>query len=65
MPADFELLAQRKGFKRYMSPALREAVAQRQAAVGAREARLSGSLQVGPCHPPSGSRFLMPRNFCI
>lgn len=45
MPADFELLAQRKGFKRYMSPALREAVAERQAAVEAREARLSGSLQ--------------------
>ena len=51
VPDDFELLAQRKGFKRYMSPELREAVTARQAAVEAREARLSGTLQA--CVPPS------------
>ena len=46
MPQDFELLAQRKGFKRFMSPALRCAVVARQAALDAREVALTGSLQV-------------------
>ena len=46
MPRDFELLAQRKGFKRFMSPALRRAVVARQAAMDSREAALTGSLQV-------------------
>ena len=46
VPRDFELLGQRKGFKRFMSPALRRGVVSRQAALDAREAALSGSLQV-------------------
>lgn len=45
VPADFELLAQRKGFKRYMCPALRDAVTDRAAAIAAREECLNGSLQ--------------------
>jgi len=46
VPRDFELLGQRKGFKRFMSPSLRRGVVSRQAALDAREAALSGSLQV-------------------
>ena len=46
VPQDFELLAQRKGFKRFMSPALRRAVVARRAALDAREVALTGSLQV-------------------
>ena len=58
VPGDFELLAQRKGFKRYMCPALRAAVQERQAAVAAREACLSGSLQA---RPPLARLSLCPR----
>ena len=53
VPADFELLAQRKGFKRYMCPALRAGVAARAAAMAAREECLNGSLQARPAPPLS------------
>lgn len=46
VPQDFELMGQRKGFVRYMNPALRALVKQHADAQEAREAALTGILQV-------------------
>ena len=50
MPASYELVSQRKGFKRYKSPRLAELLAEYAAAQEQREAALSGVLQVLPLH---------------
>ena len=46
VPASYELVSQRKGFKRYKSPRLAELLAEYAAAQEQREAALSGVLQV-------------------
>ena len=46
VPSSFELASQKKGYRRYMSPPLRELVAAHAAAQEVREAALSGILQV-------------------
>ena len=46
VPSSFELASQKKGYRRYMSPPLRELVAAHTAAQEVREAALSGILQV-------------------
>lgn len=46
MPGDWERLAQRKGFSRYMSPALRALVTKRAGLLQDRELALSGILKV-------------------
>ena len=46
VPAEFELMGQRKGFVRYYSPALRALVKQHADALESRELALSGILQV-------------------
>ena len=46
VPSSFELASQKKGYRRYMSPPLRELVAAHAAAQEIREAALSGILQV-------------------
>ncbi len=46
VPASYELVSQRKGFKRYKSPQLSELLAEYAAAQEQREAALSGVLQV-------------------
>ena len=50
MPASYELVSQRKGFKRYKSPRLAELLAEYAAAQEQREAALSGVLQVFALH---------------
>ena len=51
VPAEYELVSQRKGFKRYKSPRLVELLREHGAAQEQREAALSGVLQVSvlPC----------------
>jgi len=46
VPADYELVSQRKGFKRYKSPRLANLLREYAAAQEQREAALSGVLQV-------------------
>jgi len=45
VPANYSLVAQRKGFRRYVSPALRELVTEREAANAQRESALAGVLR--------------------
>jgi len=45
VPADYSLVAQRKGFRRYVSPALRGLVSEREAVLAQREAALAGVLR--------------------
>lgn len=49
VPQEFELMGQRKGFVRYMNPALRALVKQHADALEIREIALSGILQVPSC----------------
>ena len=51
VPGDWERLAQRKGFSRYMSPPLRALVTQRCGLLQDRELALSGVLKVGATRP--------------
>lgn len=51
VPQHFELMNQRKGFVRYMSPDLRAVVKQHADAVENKEAALTAILQVNPCIP--------------
>lgn len=53
VPAEWERLAQRRGFSRYMSPALRKLTTRRASLLQDRELALSGVLKVSP--PPSGA----------
>ncbi len=45
IPSSYELVGQRKGFKRYKSPRLAQLLQEHAAASEAREAALSGILQ--------------------
>lgn len=45
VPANYSLVAQRKGFRRYVSPKLRELVAEREEVCAQREAALAGVLR--------------------
>ena len=49
MPASYELVSQRKGYKRYKSPRLVELLCEHAAAQEQREAALSSVLQVSAC----------------
>ena len=46
VPSSYELVAQRKGFNRYMTPRLRELVSEHKAALEAREKASGCILQV-------------------
>ena len=46
VPRDFELVSQKKGFKRFMSPQLRGLLKQRADALEAKEAAMANILQV-------------------
>ena len=46
VPQNFDLVSQRKGFKRYLSPRLRELVAALDTAKEGKEDALTGILQV-------------------
>lgn len=46
VPREFELVSQKKGFKRYMSPQLRELLKERAEALEAKEAAMANILQV-------------------
>lgn len=46
VPGNWERLAQRKGFSRYMSPALRQLVTERNELLQTREVALSNVLKV-------------------
>ncbi len=46
VPSSYELVGQRKGFKRYKSPRLAELLQEHAAALEERETALSGILQV-------------------
>lgn len=50
VPSSYELVGQRKGFRRYKSPRLAELVVEHAAALEQRESALSGILQV-TCSP--------------
>ena len=50
VPDDFELVAQRKGFNRYMTPRLRELVDQHNAVLKEREAVINVSFMARPCY---------------
>ena len=60
VPAEFELMGQRKGFVRYYSPALRALVKQHADALESRELALSGILQVGHLHIAALCLLYMP-----
>ena len=51
VPQSFELMGQRKGFVRYMTPDLRALVKQHAEALEDRETALTGILQVPPAFP--------------
>lgn len=51
MPASYELVSQKKGFRRYRSPRLAELLREHAAAQEEREAALSSVLQVGNLPP--------------
>lgn len=64
VPPSFELLTQRKGFKRYMTPELQELVKQHAQALDAKEVAMSGILQVPKhtcCH---AAPALLPKHSC-
>ena len=48
VPHDFELVSQKKGFKRFMSPPLRSLLKQRGDALEAKETAMANILQVDP-----------------
>ncbi len=51
VPASYELVSQKKGFRRYRSPRLAELLREHAAAQEEREAALSSVLQVGNLPP--------------
>ena len=62
VPAEYELVSQRKGYKRYKSPRLVELLREHAAAQEQREAALSGVLQVRVPTVPHTS-FWMSRSW--
>lgn len=62
VPGNYELVSQRKGFKRYKSPKLVELLVEHAAVLEQREAALSGILQVC-CYPDS--RLPPPWYLCL
>lgn len=49
VPQNFDLVAQRKGFKRYVSPRMRELISELEEAKEQKEKALTGILQVSEC----------------
>ena len=64
MPASYELVSQRKGFKRYKSSRLAELLQEHAAAQDEREAALSSVLQVRLLHPDNAARAVLAKRNC-
>lgn len=62
VPSSYEMVSQRKGFKRYFSPQLRELVERRAEAIEAKEAALAGIYQARPLTQSPFTSNPVPQN---